>query len=78
MVPASAGVYDAIVHERVTLPDDPTLNTHAANAIARHGRRGWRIDRPGHRPHIDGIIALAMACSVATNRPEPVQLLGWL
>lgn len=78
MVPASAGLYDAIVHQRITLPDDPTLNAHAANVIARHGRRGWRIDRPAQRPHIDGIVALAMACSIATNRPEPVQLLGWL
>lgn len=78
MVPASAGLYDAIVHKRVVLPDDPILATHAANAIARHSRRGWRIDRPPSRPHIDAIIALAMCVDIATHRPEPVKLLGWL
>jgi 5-methylcytosine-specific restriction endonuclease McrA len=42
MVPASGQLYDAIVHRRLVLPDDQVLATHAANAIARHGRRGWR------------------------------------
>jgi phage terminase large subunit-like protein len=78
MCPASGGLYDAIIHKRLVLPDDSILATHAANAIARHGRRGWRIDRPPSRPHIDGIIALAMCVDIATHRPEPVKLLGWL
>ena len=78
MVPASGGLYDAIVHRRITLPDDPVLAKHAANAIAKHGRRGWRIDRPPSRPHIDGIVSLAMALDIATHRPEPAKLLGWL
>jgi phage terminase large subunit-like protein len=78
MVPASGGLYDAIVQRRLMLPDDPVLARHAANTIARHGRRGWRIDRPPSRPHIDGIVALAMCLDIATNRPEPVKLLGWL
>jgi hypothetical protein len=27
---------------------------------------------------IDGIVALAMVADIATHRPEPVKLLGWL
>jgi len=61
------------VHRRVMLPDDPVLAEHAANAVARHGRRGWRIDRPPARPHIGAIIALATCLDIATHRPEPVK-----
>lgn len=78
MCPASAALYDAIVHQKIVLPDDPTLAQHSANAIARQSRRGWRIDRPPSRPHIDAIIALAMCLDIATHRPAPVELLGWL
>jgi len=46
--------------------------------VARHSRRGWRIDKPNPRTNIDAIIALAMAVERAEFRPEPVELLGWL
>ncbi len=78
MIPASGRLHAAIVEQRLTLPDGPELARHASNAIARHSRRGWRIDKPDPRANIDAIIALAMAVERAEHKPEPVQLLGWL
>ena len=78
MIPASATLHAAIVEQRLVLPDDAQLARHAADAIARHSRRGWRIDKPNARTNIDAIIALCMAVERAEHRPEPVELLGWL
>ena len=78
MIPASARLHAAITERRVTLPDSPELAQHAAHAIARHSRRGWRIDKPGARMRIDAIIALCMAIERAEEKPAPVELLGWL
>jgi phage terminase large subunit-like protein len=78
MVPASERLHSAIVDRRLTLPDDPELARLAANATAKHNRRGWRISKPDDRTHIDGVIALAMAVERSEFRPEPVELLGWL
>ena len=78
MIPASQRLHDAIVEGRLTHPNDPKLNTHVAAAIARHGRRGWRIDRAKWDDKIDGVIALCMALDRLENRPEPAKLLGWL
>jgi len=74
MIPASARLHAAIVEQRLTLPDGPELARHASDAIARHSRRGWRIDKPNPR----AIIALCMAVERAEQKPEPVALLGWL
>jgi hypothetical protein len=78
MIPASARLHAAVVEQRLTLPDDPELARHASDAIARHARRGWRIDKPNPRANIDAVIALAMAVERAEHKPEPVELLGWL
>jgi len=78
MIPASARLHAAIVEKRISLPNNDELAQHAANTIARHGRRGWRIDKPDDRTPNDAIIALAMAVDAAENRPEPVKLLGWI
>ncbi|HEV8053846.1 MAG TPA: terminase large subunit, partial [Candidatus Limnocylindrales bacterium] len=78
MIPASSTLHAAVVEQRITLPDDPVLARHAADAVARHSRRGWRIDKPRKEINIDSIIALAMAIDRAENQPDPVQLLGWL
>ena len=78
MCPASVRLHAAIVQQRLTLPDDPQFARHAADAIAKHSRRGWRIDKPSPRTHIDAMIALCMAVERAEHRPEPVELLGWL
>ena len=77
-MPASAVLYDAITERRITLPRSPELAQHAAGAIAKHSRRGWRIDKPNGRVHIDGIIALCMALDRHANQPAPAELIGWI
>ena len=47
MIPASDRLYRAIVEARLILLDHEELRQHAANAIARHSRRGWRLDKAG-------------------------------
>ncbi len=78
MVPASQRLREAIVEGRITLPPDRELAVHAANAVQRHGRRGWRLDKPDRSSPIDALVALAMALERAERRPEPVRLVGWL
>jgi phage terminase large subunit-like protein len=78
MIPASARLHSAIVEQRLTLPDDPELARHASDAIAKHSRRGWRIDKPNPRANIDAVIALCMAVERVEDKPAPVELLGWL
>jgi hypothetical protein len=78
MIPSSAALHAAITEQRLVLPADPEFARHASEGIARHSRRGWRIDKPTPRANIDAIIALAMAVERAEHKPEPVELLGWL
>src|SRR4051812_16482355 len=78
MIPASARLHAAIVEQRVTLPADPEIARHAADTIARHSRRGWRIDKPRKEINIDAMIALAMVVDRAEHKTAPVELLGWL
>jgi phage terminase large subunit-like protein len=78
MIPASERLYDAIVHKRLVHPDDPDLNAHVHAAVARHSRRGWRLERPDRTTTIDAVVALAMALDRHSYKPEPVALVGWL
>jgi hypothetical protein len=78
MIPASARLHAAVVEQRLSLPSDRELARHAADAVARHSRRGWRIDKSNPRANIDAVIALAMAVERAEQKPAPVELLGWL
>jgi hypothetical protein len=71
-------LYRAIVEKRLILPDNEELRQHAAAAIAKHSRRGWRIDKANRADNIDAIIALCMAHESAEAKPEPAELLGWL
>jgi phage terminase large subunit-like protein len=78
MIPASQQLYDAVVEGRIVHGNDPQLNAHVAATIARHSRRGWRIDKANRADKIDAVVSLAMALDRLENRPEPAKLLGWL
>lgn len=75
MIPASQRLYQAIVEHQLVLPAHAELAQHAADAVARHSRRGWRLDSPSARRlvNIDGIVALAMALDRA-SAPQSVGL----
>lgn len=78
MIPASQRLYDAILEKRLVHGDDERLNAHVAATVARHGRRGWRLDKANRSDKIDAVVALAMALDRLENRPEPARLIGWL
>jgi hypothetical protein len=56
----------------------PDLNGHVHAAVAKHSRRGWRLERPDRSTNIDAVVALAMAVERQAFKPEPVELLGWV
>jgi phage terminase large subunit-like protein len=78
MMPASDRLYRAVVERKLVLPDNAEMREHMANTIARHSRRGWRLDKPSLDTPNDSIIALCMALEALEQQPEPAQLLGWL
>jgi phage terminase large subunit-like protein len=78
MIPACERLYDAIVHQELVHPDDPHLNQHVHAAVARHTRRGWRLEKPDRSTNIDAAVALAMAVDAHAQQPAPVEMLGWL
>ena len=79
MIPASKGLHRAIVEQRLVLPADDKLASHAANAVAKQSRRGWRIDRPSRAAgeNIDAIVALAMALDRLEHQPQGLEVVGW-
>lgn len=78
MLPASDRLYRAIVEGRLVLPDDDEFRLHAANTIAKHSRRGWRLDRPNARVPNDSIIALAMALDACEQRAPVPEIVAWV
>ncbi len=78
MIPASAALHEAIKEGRIRHPNDPKLNEHVAAAVARHGRRGWRIDQAERGANVDGVIALCMAYEARTAPVAETTFLGWL
>ncbi|MGB0097921.1 MAG: hypothetical protein WBP81_35955 [Solirubrobacteraceae bacterium] len=75
MIPASKGLHRAIVERRLVLPASEILAQHAADAVARQSRRGWRLDRAsrGAGTNIDAIVALAVALDRLEHQPEAVR-----
>lgn len=78
LCPASQRLRQAVVDQELTVPDDPELARHAANAVQRHVRRGWRLEKPDCASPIDAVVSLAMALDRVEQRPEPVRVLGWV
>ena len=75
-----------MVEGRITHPNDPALNAHVANAVAKDSPRGWRLEKAHRTASIDAVIALALALERAEAKPEPVRvarvaltpLAGWV
>jgi phage terminase large subunit-like protein len=78
MIPASSRLHAAVTEQRLVLPDHPELTKHAADMIARHSRRGWRVDKPTKETNVDAIVALCMALDRLEDRPPEVKVLGWV
>jgi len=78
MGPSSERLHAAIVERRLTHRDDPALNAHVRQAIARDTPRGWRLDKTKSRDQIDAVVALAMAVEAAEAPVAAVELLGWV
>jgi phage terminase large subunit-like protein len=78
MIPACERLYDAVVHKRLVHPDDGELSSHVHAAVAKHSRRGWRLEKADRSSKIDAVVALAMALDRHAYKPEPVELVGWL
>jgi phage terminase large subunit-like protein len=78
MIPASERLYRAVIERRITHPNDPALNAHVANAIAKDSPRGWRLEKAHRTASIDAVIALAIALERAEAQPATVELLGWV
>jgi Phage Terminase len=78
MCPASASLRRQVVERGLCFPDDPQLARHAANAIQRHTRRGWRLDKPDRTSPIDAMVCAAMIVHRLEAKPEPVRLIGWV
>jgi phage terminase large subunit-like protein len=70
MCPASAELRQAIIEGKLTHDGDEELARHIATAIAKQGRRGWRLDKQREDDQIDAAISLVMAYEAATA-PEP-------
>ena len=78
MGPASERLHAAIVERRLTHRDDPALNAHVRQAIARDTPRGWRLDNAKSRDNIDAVVSLAMAVEAAEAPTPTVELIGWI
>lgn len=63
MVPASQGLFEAIVEGKLAHDGDPIVSAHIASATAREipGDRGWRLDKDTARSPSDAAFSLAMA-----------------
>jgi phage terminase large subunit-like protein len=70
MTRASERLHAAVTKGRLRHPNDPELNRHVAQAIAKDTPRGWRLDKSGRAAQIDAVVALAMAVERA-EQPQP-------
>lgn len=70
MIPASERLYRAIIEQQIRHPNDPGLNAHVANAVAKDSPRGWRLEKAHRTASIDAVIALALALERAEAKPR--------
>ena len=78
MTAASEGLHAVIVEQTLRHPGHPDLDRHVASAVAQATGRGWRLVKAARTLNIDAVVALAMSVERARDRPEPLQVIGWL
>lgn len=73
MVPASQRLHNAVVEQRLTLPETASCaSTSRTRSPRTPGEGGDRIGPPACEDRRRGALAMAL------QRPEPVRVLGWL
>lgn len=70
-MPASDRLYRAVVEQKLVLPDHPEMREHMANTIARHNRRGWRLDKPSLGQPNDSSSPCAWRSTRSRTNPNP-------
>jgi len=60
------------------LADDQEMRQQSANTVARHSRRGWRLDAPACDVSVDSIVSLAMALEHPDAKAGGFEFLGYL
>lgn len=72
MIPASQGLYEAIMKTRIAHDGDPILKAHVHHVTAEMRARGWRMSKPeGSTRKIDAAIATAIAVYLAQTQTPP-------
>ena len=74
---AGQALYDLLRSRRLRLYRDQELRQQALNTVAVESPRGWRIAKEKASKKIDAIVALAMACKVAMERPKKLTRATW-
>ena len=69
MIAASQLLYDLFKNKNIEAYPDETMRRHVQMAVAESGARGFRIvkNKVSKRHHVDGAVALAMACHEAVS-----------
>jgi phage terminase large subunit-like protein len=71
MVPATQLLHEVIAARRLRHGGDPIARSHALAAVVAETEMGLRICKTASRDRIDGLVALAMAVSIADAMPAP-------
>jgi phage terminase large subunit-like protein len=78
MTRCSENLHRLIVEQRLRHPGVGELDRHVANARAKATPRGWRLVKSSETAQVDAVISLAMAAERVEQKPEPIQILGWV
>lgn len=70
MVPACQVAYEAINSDRIVHDGSPAFTDQVLSAAIRETDNGWRLSKGKSKRKIDAAIAMVMALSLATARPD--------
>ena len=74
MEPASDLLRSSVTERKLVLPDHDALTAAAGRAVAKHSRRGWKVDSDGD---ITPLLALLLAVDAAGQEQPETIILGW-